>query len=83
MKMEQAQDSTSAAGGQSDSTVGLGVKVFSFQHLFFNSEETYTETEMPSWMTHRETQWFLDKHVLTLKVGEFVNTDFRRITRVN
>lgn len=81
--MKQAQDETSAAGGQSDSTVGLGVKVFSFRHLFFNSEETCIETEMPSWLTHRENKWFLDRHVLTLKVGEFVDTDFRRITRVN
>ena len=29
-----------------------------------------------------DNRWFWKDHVLTLKVGESVNTDFRRITRV-
>ncbi|QJT71139.1 hypothetical protein GR11A_00102 [Vibrio phage vB_VcorM_GR11A] len=50
----------------------------------------FTETSAPDWLTSVNTvvgstmdqRWFWKEHVLTLEVGQHVDTDFRRITRV-
>ena len=48
----------------------------------FGSPETFTEHEPPWWLISKEFKWFFDSKVLTLKVGDFIDTDFRRITRI-
>jgi len=58
-----------------------GVKTFEFEHHFFVGKKTHSETELPNWLMSNEYKWFLDRCVLTLKAGEFVDTDFHRITR--
>lgn len=58
------------------------MKLFNFQHLVFGTDKAYNEDAMPSWLTGKENKWFLDECVLTLDVGQFVDTDFQRITRV-
>ena len=57
-------------------------KVFKFTHLCFSNETEYKETELPTWLRDKERLWFLNKYVLALEVGESVDTDFNRITRV-
>lgn len=47
--------------------------------------------DAPGWLTSKNTvpgstmdmRWFWEKHVLTLEIGKFVDTDFHRITRVS
>jgi hypothetical protein len=56
-------------------------KSFTFTHLFFEGDVEHLETDLPSWLHSKDFKWFLDKHVLTLEVGSFVETDFHRITR--
>lgn len=46
------------------------------------STEHFTEDTGPWWLTGKEYKWFWDKHVLTLNVGETVDTDFRTIERI-
>lgn len=49
----------------------------------------FSEANAPDWLTNRNTvrgstmdhRWFWEDHVLTLRVGESVNTDFQTITR--
>jgi hypothetical protein len=57
-------------------------KVFKFTHLCFNTETEYKESELPTYLRGKEHLWFLNKHVLTLGVGQYVDTDFNRITRL-
>jgi hypothetical protein len=58
---------------------------FKQQHTFF-PEAKYQDFEHdkpPPWMISKDYKWWYDAHVLTLKVGETVESDFRRITRVS
>lgn len=65
---------------------------FTMRHRFFESAppETFTEDTAPDWLTSCNTipgstmdsRWFWEDHVLTLKVGETVDTDFQTITRI-
>lgn len=63
---------------------------FKMEHMHFDRVETFTNNTAPDWLTSKRTvpgstmdnRWFWNDHVLTLKVGEHVNTDFHRITRV-
>lgn len=52
-------------------------------------EETFTENTAPKWLCEggrkdstMDNRWFWDEFVLTLKVGEYIDTDFRRIERI-
>ena len=59
--------------------------------LFNSGTKTFTEESAPSWLTSCNTvkgstmdeRWFWKGHVLTLNVGESVETDFTKITRKN
>ena len=67
-------------------------KRFRMTHKIFKSAppEEFTEDDAPDWLTSRDTvkgstmdgRWFWEGHVLTLKIGKAVDTDFRRIERV-
>lgn len=67
--------------------------VFEVTHLFFKgvSVKTFTEADAPDWLTSENTipgstmdyRWFWKDHVCKLEVGEFVDTDFNRIKRIN
>lgn len=55
---------------------------------FEHSVDYFTEDDAPSWLCEgglegstMDNRWFWNDHVLTLKVGEYVDTDFQRITR--
>lgn len=61
---------------------------FSMKHIIFGSEQIFTEDTAPSWLrfgglagSTMDNRWFWNKHVVTLKVGESVGTDFQLITR--
>lgn len=66
------------------------VKIFEMTHRILGIVTMFTETDAPDWLTSANTRkgstmdgrWFWQDHVLTLKVGEHVGTDFQRITRV-
>lgn len=55
------------------------------------SVQEFTEHTAPKWLTSEDTvkgstmdrRWFWNEHVLTLKVGQSVKTDFSKITRIN
>lgn len=63
---------------------------FQIKHKFFDFFGVYDESDMPDWLTSKKTipgstmdyRWFYTDHVLTLGVGETVETDFNRITRI-
>lgn len=65
------------------------VKVFAMKHCL-GFVETFTEEFAPDYLTSKNTvrgstmdnRWFWNDHVLTLKVGQFVETDFSKIYRV-
>jgi hypothetical protein len=53
--------------------------------------EVFTEQTAPDWLTCAKTikgstmddRWFWNDHVLKLYVGQYVDTDFRRIFRIS
>jgi hypothetical protein len=52
--------------------------------------EEFTEETAPAWLTSCNTvpgstmdnRWFWEERVLTLEIGEYIDTDFTRITRI-
>lgn len=67
------------------------MKQFQMVHLIFKDDvEHFSEITAPDWLTSANTvkgstmddRWFWNEHVLTLQVGESINTDFRKITRI-
>lgn len=61
-------------------------------HLSFDTSppKSFTEETAPKWLCEGGKEgstmcnrWFWRDHVLTLKVGESVDTDFHRITRIS
>lgn len=71
----------------------MSAKQFTMRHLSpcypRDTEVSFSEETAPKWLTSEETvpgstmdqRWFWQEHVLTLEVGESIDTDFRRITR--
>jgi hypothetical protein len=67
-------------------------KKFKMTHVFFTNSpaEIFTEDTAPTWLTCENTtkgstadmRWFWENHILTLKVGESKETDFRIIKRI-
>jgi hypothetical protein len=66
------------------------MKRFKMAHKFFkNNIEEFDEDHAPDWLTSVNTvpgstmdgRWFWKDHVLTLEIGESIDTDFRNITR--
>lgn len=64
---------------------------FRMIHLIFygGNPEIFTENTAPKWLREgglkgstMDNRWFWDEHVMTLRVGEHVDTDFRRIERI-
>lgn len=68
------------------------MKTFSMSHLVWERKEpeVFTEATAPKWLTSEGTikgttmddRWFWNDYVLTLEVGQSVETDFSRITRI-
>lgn len=58
--------------------------------LFDAPPSRFSEHDAPDWLTSAKTikgstmdnRWFWERHVLTLEVGQSVETDFHRVTRV-
>lgn len=64
---------------------------FQIAHMFSkNDPEIFTELNPPIWLSSENSipgstmdgRWFWEEHVLTLKVGESIDTDFSIITRL-
>lgn len=71
--------------------VDVDVMRFEMCHKVFKGEpEKFSKLDAPDWLTSVNTvpgstmdgRWFWHEYVLTLQVGESVETDFRTITRV-
>ena len=66
------------------------MKRFRRNSLWSDFEEEFTEETAPDWLTSRnqikgstmDDSWFWFGHVLTLEVGQSVETDFSKITRI-
>ena len=60
------------------------------KHKIFRKIEWFDEDAAPDWLTSKNTvkgstmdgRWFWEDYVLTLDIGESIDTDFRRITRI-
>lgn len=68
------------------------MKTFEMGSLFFCVKpEIFTEDFPPDWLSSVNTvkgstmdqRWFYNEHVLTLDVGQSVDTDFTRIKRLS
>jgi hypothetical protein len=66
------------------------VKTFEMHHDIFKDQApiVFTEDTAPAWLCEggiagstMDNRWFWNGHVLTLEVGQSVDTDFHRITR--
>lgn len=64
---------------------------FEMQHDIFKGEpKKFSNLDAPDWLTGKNSRpgstmsnrWFWDAHVLTLQVGETVETNFRSIKRI-
>lgn len=65
---------------------------FSMSQLFPKSQQSieFTEENPPIWLSSENTvagstmdmRWFWKDHVLKLNVGESIDTDFNKITRI-
>lgn len=53
-----------------------------FKGLNDGTSTEFTEHDPPSWMVCKDNLWWWKKHVLTLEIGESVNTDFQTIERI-
>lgn len=63
------------------------IKQFKMTSLFFQvipgvKSKFFDEHTPPWWLDHKEYRWWFDKYVLTLDVGESVDTDFQHIERI-
>lgn len=66
------------------------MKKFSMVHHFFPKEEPviFSDKNPPRWLkgdgkgSTMDNRWFWDDHVMTLEVGQSVETDFNTITRI-
>jgi hypothetical protein len=65
--------------------------IFEMKHKFFKTNvECFSEHDAPTWLTSENTvrgstmddRWFWNDYVLTLAVGDSIDTDFRVITRI-
>lgn len=62
---------------------------FKATHRVFDLVKRFTEDTAPNWLTCDKTikgstmddRWFWNDHVLTLKVGQSIKTDFWNIER--
>jgi hypothetical protein len=60
-------------------------------HFENNEPEYFDEDTAPDWLTSTDSvkgstmdsRWFWNEHVLTLEVGQTIETDFRTIKRLN
>ena len=48
----------------------------------FKTSITCTEEDFPKWMCNKEYEWWVKSCVLTLKVGESVESDFHLVKRI-
>lgn len=61
------------------------------QHIFFDSPPVeFSEDTAPKYLKYggikgstMDNRWFWNDHVMTLAIGESIDTDFQRITRVS
>lgn len=65
------------------------MKKYKIRHTIFGSESEFTEATAPSFLksgpkgSTMDNQWFWDGHILPLRVGESVSTDFHEITCID
>lgn len=57
-------------------------KKFKFVHLFFETTKEYSSRSLPNWIMHPSNKWFVDRYVMKLEIGQHIDTDFHRITRI-
>lgn len=57
---------------------------FKTEHLFFKNvpPEIFTDDALPFIWAHPSNKWWFDDYVFKLKVGEHIDSDFQRVTRI-
>ena len=61
----------------------MTTKTFEMTHLFFSCEETFTEENPPQWLISSGFKWWYEGYVLKLEIGESIDSDSRRISRIS
>ena len=56
---------------------------FRMTHRYFIDQDVveFNEESPPDWLTSNAYNWWWIDHVLTLKIGESIESDFRKILR--
>ena len=63
--------------------VGPTGKRFKMEHLVFNEvDRDFPESNPPWWLVSNAFKWWWDGFVLKLDVGESIESDFQKITRI-
>lgn len=56
-------------------------------HLFFpehtEHDVEFEEGDEPTWLVSRDFKWWYDDYVKKLPVGGYIDSDFRRFTRIS
>jgi hypothetical protein len=67
----------------------MSEREFEMTHLFSGTTKTFTETKAPEWLrfggtkeSTMDNRWFWNDYVMTLDVGQSIETDFQRIKRI-
>lgn len=56
---------------------------FIIEHKIFRDHfEKFSSDSPPWWLISKEYKWWWGNYVLTLEIGEYVETAFRKITRI-
>ena len=49
----------------------------------FDKKEEFDKNSLPDWLTHKDMKWFVDNHIMKLKIGEKTATEFHEIERIS
>jgi hypothetical protein len=61
----------------------MSTKSFKLRDLVDTNKSTvFTDVRPPAWMLNSTHLWWYEDHVLTLEIGEYINTQFVNITRI-
>jgi hypothetical protein len=57
---------------------------FRMTHLYLSNSkpEEFEEVNVPNWLTSKEFNWLWEGYVMKLPVGGSIDTDFRKIERI-
>ena len=58
------------------------MKVFETEHLFFGNKDQFTEEAPPDYLLSKTFKWWYEGYILKLQVGQSIESDFHKFTRI-